>query len=351
MKLSEFDYSLPENKIAQSPIYPRDKSKLLILNSSTWDIQDNLFYQIENYLTENDVLVLNTTKVINARLFWKMDIYPRKSHKIKDIQILLHRQINWNTWECMGFPGNNLKLWRIIKFYDMKWSNVLNWKIIDFADMGRIIEFDKSGADFFEAIDKVWELPLPPYIKNKDFSSDDYQTIYANEKWSAAAPTAGLHFTSSLLEKLKKKWVKIENLLLHVWVWTFRSVETENIKDHNMHSEFAQIDKATADRLNEYKKNNKRIIAVWTTSVRTLESFADDKWFLSHWSQNTDIFIYPWYKWKFVDSLITNFHLPKSTLLMLVSSFAWLDNIKKSYEFAKENDYRFFSFGDAMWII
>lgn len=350
MKLQDFNYILPENLIAQTPIEPRDHSKLLILDKISWNILDKNFYNILDELWENDVLVLNETRTINARLFWEIDIFPKWKKMIKKVEIFLHKQISLDTWECLWYPWKNLKVWRNIRFYDKNWEIIMNWYIEKVSEMWRFIKFNKSWLDFLENIEKNWEVPLPPYITKKLENIERYQTVYAKKHWSAATPTAWLHFTRDLLEKLEKKNVKIEKILLHVWVWTFKPVETEDISKHYMHSEYIEIKKEVSERLNTYKNAGKKIIAIGTTSVRTLESFADENWILLHWSKETSIFIYPWYNWKFVDSLITNFHLPMSTLLMLVSSFAWIQNTKNAYNHAIKNEYRFFSFWDAMWV-
>lgn len=350
MKLSDFIYDLPEHLIAQTPIEPRDSSKLLIFEKSTSKLEEKQFFNIEDYLWENDVLVINKTRVINARLHWEMDIFPKWKKELKKVEIFLHKQISSDTWECLGYPWKNLKTWRNIRFYNQNWELIMNWLIEKVSEMWRFIKFDKNWLDFFETIETLWELPLPPYITSKLENIERYQTVFASVRWSAAAPTAWLHFTKELLENLQKKWVIIEEVLLHVWVWTFKPVEAENITNHQMHSEFIELQKDVACRLNKYKQEWKNIIAVWTTSVRVLESFANIDWVLDFWSKETSIFIYPWYKWKFVDSLITNFHLPGSTLLMLVCALAWTTNIKNIYEYAVKNNLRFFSFWDAMWI-
>jgi len=350
MKLSDFDYNLPEELIAQTPIEPRDNSRLLKLNRRNWEIQEDKFYSIFDELWENDVLVINKTKVINARLHWKISSW-------RIIEIFLHKQVNDNTWDCLVYPWKKLKPWRKIKFslpplggkYP-EGDGGLTATIKEISEQWRIIEFNKWWIEFLEIIEKLWEIPLPPYIKDKIENTDRYQTVFNEISWSVAAPTAWLHFTPELIEKLENKWVKIEKVLLHVWLGTFMWIKTENILEHNMHSEYIELDKETSERLNKYKQSWKRIIAVWTTSIRVLESFSDKEWILSHWHKETDIFIYPWYKWKCVDSIITNFHLPKSTLLMLVSSFAWKNNIDNAYQYAIKNNFRFFSFWDAMWI-
>lgn len=350
MKLSDFDYVLPDHLIAHNPMDRRDKSKMLLLNKLSWNIEDKIFSDILDLLSDNDVLILNDTKVINARLFWKIEIKIKKKTFFKDVEVFLHRQINDSIWECLWFPWNNFKIWKTIKFYSSNWNNILNWNIKEYSNMWRYIEFDKSWKDLISIIDKIWELPLPPYIKTNLLDNERYQTVFANKPWSVAAPTAWLHFTKDLLNKLENKWVIIEKVLLHVWIWTFKPVEEEDIVNHKMHSEYIEISEEVSKRLNIYKSEWKNIIAVWTTSVRVLESFIDSYWNIWYWSKDTSIFIYPWYNWKFVDWLITNFHLPKSSLLMLVSSFAWVENIKKAYIHAIENNYRFFSFWDAMFI-
>lgn len=350
MNLNDFIYDLPEELIAQTPLEKRENSKLLILNKTSWKITDKNFFDITDYLWENDVLVLNKTSVINARLHWEMDIFPKWKKEIKKVEIFLHTQTSLDSWECLGYPWKNLKVWRNIRFYNENNEIVMNWLIESISEMWRIIKFDKSWVDFFETINKIWELPLPPYITQKLENKDRYQTVFNEIPWSAAAPTAWLHFSDEILKKLEKKWVIIEKILLHVWVWTFKPVEIQDITKHHMHKEYIEIQKEVAERLNRYKKSWKNIIAVWTTSVRTLESFTNNFWELEYWQKFTQIFIYPGYKWKFVNSLITNFHLPGSTLLMLVSALAWSENIKNAYLHAVSNKYRFFSFWDAMRI-
>ncbi len=350
MQLKDFNYELPEELIAQSPIEPRDHSKLLILDKNTKKLEDKYFYNILDELWENDVLVLNETRTINARLYGEIDIFPKWKKQVKKVEILLHKQISLDTWECLWYPGKNLKVGRTIRFYYENGKIILNWFIEEISQMWRYIKFDKSGFEFLQTIENIWEIPLPHYITKKLKNIERYQTIYSKTHGSAASPTAWLHFTKELLENLEKSGVIIEKILLHVWVWTFKPVEAENILEHQMHSEYIEIKKEVSKRLNEYKKSGKRIIAVWTTSVRTLESFSDENWILWYGNKETSIFIYPGYNWKFVDSIITNFHLPMSTLIMLVSSFAWLENTKKAYSHAIKNKYRFFSFWDAMWI-
>lgn len=342
MKLSDFDYHLPESSIAQTPAEPRDSAKLLCLDRQNGHIEDRIFRDILDSLWENDVLVVNQTRVINARLKWHIEWTD------KECEIFLHKQSSEGLWDCLVYPGKKLKPGKKVIFPG---SN-LSAEIIDISEKGRIVQFSHKGQEFLDIIDKIWETPLPPYIKESSSPNERYQTVYNNNQksWSVAAPTAGLHFTPELLEKLKEKGVTIEKVTLNVWLWTFANVETDDITEHNMHSERIEIAQDVAERLNSYKATWKRIIAVGTTSVRTLESFAKDDGRLWHGMDDTEIFIYPGYSWKFVDSIITNFHLPKSTLVMLVSSFASSEHIKKAYWHAVDSDYRFFSFGDAMWI-
>ena len=344
MQLKEFDYFLPEELIAQEAVEPRDHSRLLKINPNNEKIEEKKFFEILEDLWENDVLVLNKTRVINARLNWFIE-----NDKNKICEIFLHKQINNNSWDCLVYPGRKLKPWKKISFYIWE-ENILNAEIKEISEAWRIVSFNKWWVDFLNIIEKLWNIPLPPYIKDNHQDASRYQTVFNEISWSVAAPTAWLHFTKELLKKIKKKWVKIEKVLLHVWLGTFKNVETENILEHKMHSEYIELEEKTAERLNEYKKSWKKIISVWTTSIRVLESFSDENWILHSWKKDTNIFIYPWYKWKFVDAIITNFHLPKSTLLMLVSSFAWKEFIKKAYNYAIENKFRFFSFWDAMFI-
>lgn len=382
MKLTDFDYHLPKELIAQTPIYPRDESRLLIFDRGWEEIQDKIFKDICDYLWESDVLVVNKTRVINARLKWQIKTSlstlgrgarGEGSEGVNnEVEIFLHKQISDNSWDCLVYPWKKLKPWTKIHFKNSPlpmgeglgvradlgeedWAGVikknkLTATIKSISEKWRIVEFNIWRLEFLKIVEEVWDTPLPPYIKESLDDKERYQTVYNEVEWSSAAPTAWLHFTDELLERLESAWVKIEKVLLHVWLGTFWSVDAEDIEDHKMHSEYIDIEEETAKRLNQYKKDGKNIIAVWTTSVRTLESFSDENWVLRSWSKETDIFIYPWYKWKFVDSLITNFHLPKSTLLMLVSSLAGKENIDKVYTHAIKEKYRFFSFWDAMRI-
>jgi len=352
MLLTDFDYHLPEELIAQSPAEPRDSARLLCLNRQNSQIDDKIFSDILEMFTDRDVLVVNETRVINARLKWTIVWID------KECEIFLHKQISDNSWDCLVYPGKKLKPETQIIFAASSplagenWERCLKATIKTLSTKWRIVEFTHSGQEFLDIIDTIWEVPLPPYIKDKSSDSERYQTVYndSDKSWSVAAPTAWLHFTPELINKLQSRWVSIEKVCLHVWLGTFINVEVENVKDHDMHSEQIYISPDVSERLNNYKQSGKRIIAVGTTSVRTLESMSDNTGHLWHGQKDTNIFIYPGYEWRFVDSIITNFHLPKSTLLMLVSSFAGNENRKKVYKHAVDSRYRFFSFGDAMWI-
>jgi S-adenosylmethionine:tRNA ribosyltransferase-isomerase len=358
MKLTDFDYHLPKELIAQIPVEPRDSSRLLMLEKKSWNMRDAIFRDISEKLTESDVLVVNKTRVINARLKGYITSPSIEGDwggaAFKQVEIFLHKQISDTSWDCLVYPWKKLKPWTQVYFTHP--SNLKNKednlkaKIIEISEKWRIVEFNIWGIEFLKIVEKIGNTPLPPYIKERLDDTERYQTVYNEIEWSAAAPTAGLHFTDKLITKLENKWVIIEKVLLHVWLGTFANVETEDIQDHHMHKEYIELEQKTADRLNAYKAEWKRIIAVGTTSIRVLESFSNTDWILTSGNSETDIFIYPGYQWKFVDSLITNFHLPKSTLMMLVSSLAWEENIKKAYSHAIEKQYRFFSFGDAMWI-
>lgn len=346
MNLSEFDYQLPPEFIAQHPIEPRDHSKLMILNRSNQSIDHRHFYELIDLLDENHVIVFNQSRVLPARLKFKINESTAEILLIKKRDIG-HWSLGSEVWECMVNPGKKFKVGKRHVIH-----SECELEVKEILDNGlRIIEFNTNDFDGF--IRKMGTMPTPPYIKSFLEDQERYQTVYSNEEGSAAAPTAGLHFTDSLLKKIKEKEVQMEFVTLHVGLGTFQSVKTENIKDHQMHSEWFKLDKSTAKRLNEAKKKGKKIIAVGTTSVRVLESCAsvtEQMPCLTSQTGDTDIFIYPGYEWKFVDQLITNFHVPQSTLLMLVSSLAGKNFVLKAYEEAKRNKYRFFSFGDAMWI-
>ena len=340
-KLSDFNYDLPKEYIAQTPLKDRSSSKLMVLNRESKEITHKHFSDIIDLLDEKDCLVLNDTKVIPARL---LGIKEETGAHIE--VFLLKRLTEENLWECMVRPGKRVKKGTIVSFG----NGELKAEIMDSLDDGlKTVKFIFEGI-FEEVLDRLGQMPLPPYITEKLEDKDRYQTVYSKNPGSAAAPTAGLHFTNELLEKIKEKGIRIAYVTLHVGLGTFRPVKVENITDHKMHSEFYVISQQACDIINETKKNGGRVISVGTTSTRTLESAADEKGYLVPKSEDTDIFIYPGYKFKIVDGLITNFHLPESTLLMLISAFYDREEVLKAYESAKENNYRFFSFGDAMFI-
>ena len=339
-KTSDFYYDLPERLIAQTPIKERDHSRLLVLDKKTGEISHKYFYDIIDYLNEGDCLVINDTKVLPARLFG-----TRKDTKAV-IEFLLLKRIDDNRWETLVKPGKKARLGAEIVFEE----NFLTGKIVDILEEGnRIIEFQYEGI-FEEILDKLGEMPLPPYIHEKLEDKDRYQTIYAKHLGSAAAPTAGLRFNNKLLGDIEKKKVNIAKLTLHVGLGTFRPVKSEYIDDHIMHSEYYELNDSEANKINIAKQTGHKVISVGTTSVRTLETIADDEGNVKAQKGWTNIFIYPGYKYKAVDSLITNFHLPESTLIMLVSALAGKENIMKAYREAVDREYRFFSFGDAMFI-
>lgn len=341
MQTNDFNYYLPDGLIAQEPIYPRDASRLLVLNKYSGETEHTVFKHVIDYLNPNDCLVLNNTKVIPARLFG-----VKKDTK-SPIEFLLLNRIDKDTWEVILKPGKKAKLNTEFLFGD----NELVGKVIDIIEGGnRIIKFQYEGI-FENILDKLGKVPLPPYIKKELKDKDRYQTIYSKYEGSAAAPTAGLHFTEELLDRIQKKGVKIAYITLHIGLGTFRPVKTGNIEDHIMHSEYYEITDECANIINMVKKEKGRIICVGTTSSRTLESAATENGFIAAKKGWTDIFIYPGYKFLITDGMITNFHLPESTLLMLVSAIAGKDNILKAYKEAIDLEYRFFSFGDAMLIV
>lgn len=336
----EFFFELPEELIAQVPIKNRSDSRLMVVDKNTGHIQHKIFKNVIDYLDAGDCLVLNNTRVIPARLI------GLKKSTLAKIELLLLKRLEKNIWEVLVKPARKLHIDDEISFGD----GVLNAKLLKVLDDGnRIVQFDFDGV-FEEILDKLGQMPLPPYIKTKLEDKERYQTVYAKYDGSAAAPTAGLHFTNELLEQIKNKGVKIASLTLHVGLGTFRPVQTDNVFDHKMHSEYFSLDAENANLINTSKKNGKKIICVGTTSCRTLESCADENGLVSAKSGWTDIFIYPGYEFKVVDSLITNFHLPESTLIMLVSALCSKDNILNAYKTAVNEKYRFFSFGDAMLI-
>ena len=340
MNVSEFDYDLPEEYIAQHPNQKRDESKLLVLNKHEQSIEHKIFKDVIDYLQPGDCLVINNTKVLPARL------YGIKEKTGANVEFLLLKRIENDKWEVIVRPGRKLQIGARVNFG----NGLLQAEIMDVLPNGnRVVEFSYKGI-FNEILDQIGLMPLPPYIKESLKEKDRYQTVYAEHEGSAAAPTAGLHFTKDLLEHLKQKGVKIANVTLHVGIGTFRPVKVEKVEEHEMHSEHFYIKQEDVEKINSTKKERKRVIAVGTTSCRVLESIADEKGYVKECEKDTNIFIYPGYKFKCIDGLITNFHLPKSTLIMLVSAFAGKDYIMNAYEEAKNNEYKFFSFGDAMFI-
>lgn len=340
MDLHDFYYDLPQELIAQDPLEDRSSSRLLVLDKESGSIKHEIFHNITEYLKPGDCLVINDTKVIPARLYG-----VRKDTGAK-IEILLLKRKENDMWEVLVKPGRKAKPGTVISFGD----GILECEVKDIVDDGnRIIQFSYQGI-FEEILDRLGQMPLPPYITHELKDKNRYQTVYARHDGSAAAPTAGLHFTTELLKKIQEMGVDIAHVTLHVGLGTFRPVKVQNIKEHHMHSEYYCIEQEEADKINNAKKNGGRIISVGTTSCRTLESAADEDGYLKASSGWTDIFIYPGYNFKVIDCLITNFHLPESTLLMLVSALAGREHIMAAYEEAVKERYRFFSFGDAMFI-
>ena len=339
MKLSDFDYELPEELIAQTPIKTRDQSRLMVLDKKTGEVAHKHFYDIKRELHKGDVLVLNDTKVIPARLI------GTKEDTGAVIELLLLKDLGNNIWECLSRPAKRLKVGTIVTFQDK-----LKAEVVEKKDEGIVhVKLLYEGI-LMEILDELGMMPLPPYIHEKLEAKNRYQTVYAKNIGSAAAPTAGLHFTEELLEELKSMGVEILFVTLHVGLGTFRPVEEENILEHHMHTEFYQMNKEVADKLNKAKKEGRKIYAVGTTSTRTLETIMHKYHEFRECSGNTDIFIYPGFKFLAIDGLITNFHLPKSTLLMLVSALSSKEIILNAYREAVKEKYRFFSFGDAMFI-
>lgn len=339
MKVSDFNYELPEELIAQTPIEKRDTSRLMVLNRELQTIEHKIFKNIIDYLEPGDVLVRNNTKVLPARLYGKKETGA-------NVEFLLLNNIEGDIWECIVRPGNKLHVGTKVIFGE----GLLEAEILEIMPGGtRKVEFYYEGI-FNEILDQIGLMPLPPYIHEELKQKDRYQTVYAKYDGSAAAPTAGLHFTEELLEKLQKKGIIIANVTLHVGIGTFRPVKEETVEAHQMHSEHYYIKQEDVDKINNAKKNGKRVIAVGTTSCRVLETVADENGQIKEAEGDTQIFIYPGYRFKILDGLITNFHLPQSTLLMLVSALAGKDYVMKAYEEAVKEKYRFFSFGDAMFI-
>ena len=339
MKKSDFYFDLPKELIAQTPLDQRDQSKMMHINKNTGAVEHRHFYELPNMLHEGDCLVLNDSRVLPARL---SGTRPTGGN----VEVLLLRDLGDSKWECLTKPGKKTRTGTEIAFG----NGQLKCEVIEVLDNGnRIVKFQYDGI-FLEILESLGKMPLPPYIKEELEDSERYQTVYSRELGSAAAPTAGLHFTNDILDKIREKGVNIAYVTLHVGLGTFRPVKEENIEQHDMHSEFCMIPQESADMINETKNRGGRIISVGTTSCRTLESFADENGFVKAVSDWTNIFIYPGYRFKCVDALITNFHLPESTLIMLVAAMTGRENILNAYKIAVEERYRFFSFGDCCFI-
>lgn len=340
MKVSDFNYNLPKELIAQVPIKDRDQSRLMVLDRKNKTIEHKIFKDIIDYLEPGDCLVRNNTKVIPARL------YGVKEETGANVEFLLLKRVDGDIWEVMVKPGRKLMPGVRVEFE----NGLLKAEILEkFEDGNRKVKFEYNGI-FNEILNEIGLMPLPPYIHEKLKEKDRYQTVYAKYEGSAAAPTAGLHFTDELFKKLKEKGVEVANVTLHVGIGTFRPVKVENIEEHDMHSEHFYIKAEDAEKINKAKREGHRVIAVGTTSCRVLESIADENGYVKEVEGDTNIFIYPGYKFKCLDALITNFHLPESTLIMLVSALAGKDFIMQAYEEAVKEQYKFFSFGDAMFI-
>lgn len=339
MKTADFNFELPEELIAQNPVVPRDSSKLMVLRRKAETITGSFFNQLPSFLEEGDVLVFNQSKVIPARICFDLNG--------KTLEVFLLKELAGQRWQALVRPGKKFKLGAQLMINDS-----LRVEVEAVLGNGvRVLKFDCDGRRVADCLEEIGEMPLPPYIKNSSASFEQYQTVYAKDKGSVAAPTAGLHFTDQLLGNLQSKGVQLEYVTLHVGMGTFMPVKTDDLKDHQMHSESLKLDAEVAKRLNQAKSEGRRIIAVGTTAVRVLESAADPSGMLIPGSKDTEIFIYPGYQWRFVDGLITNFHLPKSTLLMLVSALAGRDFMMTAYQKAIAERYRFFSFGDGMLIV
>ena len=345
LRTSDFYYDLPEDRIAQHPLEPRDSSRMMVLDRITGGVEHKRFYDVINYLQPNDVLVINDSKVIPARLYGHVE-----GREDALIELLLLRQRDLDTWETLVKPGKRARVGMKLVFGD----GILHAEVTDIVEEGnRIIRFSydrERYTNLYEILHQIGLMPLPPYITERLQDKDRYQTVYAREEGSAAAPTAGLHFTPELLERIRAKGVAIVPVMLHVGLGTFRPVKEDKITDHVMHTEFFSVPEESARIINERKAAGGRLICVGTTSCRTIESVADENGHIPAMQGDTGIFIYPGYRFKAVDALITNFHLPESTLLMLVSAFYEKDKIMQAYRIAVEEKYRFFSFGDAMFI-
>lgn len=340
MKTSDFFYELPQNLIAQTPVEPRDSSRLMILDKNTGAVEHKIFRDLTDYLNKGDCLILNDTRVIPARIF------GIKEETGAVVEFLLLKQAQNNVWECLCKPGKRAKVGTSFVFGD----RVARCNVLDITDEGnRIIEFF-CDENIYTALEKIGQMPLPPYITEKLENQERYQTVYSTHLGSAAAPTAGLHFTKEMLEKIRNKGVNIGYVTLHVGLGTFRPVKVDDVTNHKMHSEHYIMPQETADLINNTKSKGGRVISVGTTSTRTLESVAAKNGKICADEDDTSIFIYPGYKFKCIDALVTNFHLPESTLIMLISAFAGYDNVMNAYNVAVSEKYRFFSFGDAMFI-
>ena len=342
MKTSDFYYDLPQELIAQTPIEPRDQSRLMVVDKNTGEVTHKIFKDLIDYLNPNDCLILNDTRVIPAR------IYGVKKETGAVVEFLLLKQSENNVWECLCKPGKRAKIGTEFVFGE----GLVECEVVDITDDGnRKIQFKCDSKEIYTILDKIGKMPLPPYITEELKNGERYQTVYSRELGSAAAPTAGLHFTNELLKRIEQKGIKIGYVTLHVGLGTFRPVKVDDVTKHKMHTEHYHISKQTADLINKTKANGGRVISVGTTSTRTLESVATKNGCICEDEDDTSIFIYPGYEFKCIDGLVTNFHLPESTLIMLISAFAGYDNVMNAYKIAVDKRYRFFSFGDACLFI
>ena len=342
MKTSDFYYDLPQELIAQTPIEPRDQSRLMVVDKNTGEVTHKIFKDLIDYLNPNDCLILNDTRVIPAR------IYGVKKETGAVVEFLLLKQSENNVWECLCKPGKRAKIGTEFVFG----NGLVECEVVDITDDGnRKIQFKCDSKEIYTILDKIGKMPLPPYITEELKNGERYQTVYSRELGSAAAPTAGLHFTNELLKRIEQKGIKIGYVTLHVGLGTFRPVKVDDVTKHKMHTEHYHISKQTADLINKTKANGGRVISVGTTSTRTLESVATKNGCICEDEDDTSIFIYPGYEFKCIDGLVTNFHLPESTLIMLISAFAGYDNVMNAYKIAVDERYRFFSFGDACLFI
>ena len=342
MKTSDFYYDLPQELIAQTPIEPRDQSRLMVVDKNTGEVTHKIFKDLIDYLNPNDCLILNDTRVIPAR------IYGVKKETGAVVEFLLLKQSENNVWECLCKPGKRAKIGTEFVFGE----GLVECEVVDITDDGnRKIQFKCDSKEIYTILDKIGKMPLPPYITEELKNGERYQTVYSRELGSAAAPTAGLHFTNELLKRIEQKGIKIGYVTLHVGLGTFRPVKVDDVTKHKMHTEHYHISKQTADLINKTKSNGGRVISVGTTSTRTLESVATKNGCICEDEDDTSIFIYPGYEFKCIDGLVTNFHLPESTLIMLISAFAGYDNVMNAYKIAVDERYRFFSFGDACLFI